>query len=148
MTLWLVFLTPTQHSSLFSFVNMSSEGKAVNWDDPELEPTRFNFWANRQELRTSVQNLEGQIRRQHEETHKDIQSIRDTNANIEARMLESDALAERRFEALQDLINNMNNQRHHSRSSRSSRTHSSRRRPQPPSHQDSNEDPRHHNVDD
>ena len=99
---------------------MSSEGQATNLEDPELEPSRHNFWLHRQTLKGGMDTLNATV---HE---------------LDAKMT--------RIELA--IANIANTRSHHSRSSRSSRTHTSRRRPQSPSHHDSNEDPRHHNVDD
>ena len=87
---------------------MAREGEDVNLEDPNLETTRHNFWVHRQALQGRMDTLDTAIQAQHE-------SIRTTNANIQALMAASDARMERRFGELQDLIiNNNNRHRHHS----------------------------------
>ena len=88
----------------------------VDLESKELEATKHNFWVHRQEQRHSMKQLEEQLMQQHEENiqsfelvDEDIDAIRSSTAQIEARIAASNARMERRSIELQDAILSISN---------------------------------------
>ena len=89
---------------------------SVDFNEKKLEVTRHNFWFHHQEQRQTIKQLEEQLLQQHEDNMQsfelvgeDIDAIRTSTAQIEARLAASDACMERRSVELQDAILNINN---------------------------------------
>ena len=89
----------------------------IDFENKDLEVTRYNFWAHRQEVRKGMKDLEEQMLKHHDDNQtsfdlvgEDIDAIGASTGQIEVQLAACDARMERRSVALQDAILNINTQ--------------------------------------